>query len=429
MQVTREDLNPCTIQLSVVCDESQVKDGYEKAVKQLAKKVRIPGFRPGMAPKAMIEQMIVPADLDEQAADNIVRVAYKNAIEQESLTPYSQPSVELTSLDRSQNKCDMVIKVPLAPIIELGDYSGLTAKRPPLAVTEAEIESQIEEMRRRLTTREAVTGRGVQQGDVAVVNIKFEGDESEDRTFMTMVGQTFTQLDEALAGMETEQMKSVDLTFPDNFQEKDWAGKSAKCQVTLRALSEMKLPELDDAFAKEYQAENLDELKVRVREGMGRAKENFFQEYINEQLLEELRSISKVHVPDNMWANVANQRLQDIDAEQRKKDSTLEEYAKSNNMTVEELVKAQQNEAKVQVERAVMVREIFAKEKMQLTNEDLTNELLAMSREYQMEPKDLANALKKNQAIDELHFRAIYRKVLAKITETAKIVEEEAPKE
>jgi trigger factor len=423
MQITREELNPCTVKLSVVCDEKEVVEGFERAYKQIAKRVRVPGFRPGMAPKSIIEGMIQPEELYDAAADNIVRSVYKAAIQQEDLKPHSRPAIDLTTLDKDTSKCEFTIKVPLEPQVELGDYKGLVAKRPPTPVTDEEVEHQIEEMRRRKSTREAVTGRGVQEGDVAVVNIRVDGEEGDGRTFMTVAGQTFPQLDQALMGMEAEQMKSLDLTFPENFQEKDWAGKPLHSQVTLRSLNAVKLPELDDEFAQSYKVESVEDLKERLREQMTDSKLNMIREYVNEQLLEDLLSRSTVHVPDNMWESVAAQRMQDIAREQEERKLSLEEYAAQNGMTVQQLEEAQKNEAKIQVQRAVLVQRVFAAEKMTLTNTELNLELVMMAREFQMDPKALLNVLKKNEQIDELHFRATFRKVLQFLTENAEIAE------
>jgi trigger factor len=423
MQVTREDLNPCTVKLTVVCDESLVAEGFERAYKQIAKRIRVPGFRPGMAPRAIVESRIQPEDILDAAAENIMRSAYKSAMEQEGLVAHSNPGVELTTLDKDTLKCEFTIKVPLAPQVELGDYKALTARRPAIEVSDEELEHQIEEMRKRKSTQEAVMGRGVQEGDVAVVNIRAAGEEGDGRTFMTVAGQTFPQLDQALMGMEAEQMKSLDLTFPENFQEKDWAGKPMHCQVTLRSLSAVKLPEVDDSFAQLYKVENVDELKERLREQMAASKKNMIQEYVNEQLLDDLLSRSTVNVPDNMWESVAAQKMRDIAQEQLERKLSLEEYAAQNGMTVQQLEEAQKNEAKMYVTRAVLVREIFAKEKMSMSNAELNIELAMMAREYQMDTKTMLNALKKNRALDELHFRTIFRKVMELLNTNANVIE------
>jgi len=425
MQVTREELNPCTVKLTVVCDPEQVKDGYDKALKQISKSVKLPGFRPGHVPKGMIEKMIDPERWNEEAAENIVRNAYRKAIEQEGIKPDpgTSPAVELVKLDQAEGACEFNAKVPLPPVVELGEYKGLPVERPASEVTEEEIEYQIDELRKQRHTREAVTDRGAQEGDVAVVNIKLDGEEGDGRNFMTVVGKTFPQLDQALSGMKVEEMKHLDLTFPENFQEKDWAGKPYKCLVSLNSISAVKMPEIDDAFAQSLKTENVEDLKTKLREGILRAKNDMVREMVSDQLLERLVERSKVEVSDNMWEQLAIRRLQDTQQEVREQGKTMEEYAAENGMTVDELVENWREKAKTHVIRALMIRTVFEKEKMQITNEELNRELFSMASEWNVEPAQMLDMLKRNNAMDEIHYRAISRKVSEFLMQNADIKE------
>jgi trigger factor len=412
MQITREDLNRCTVKLTVACDESEIKEGFNKAYKQIAKQIRLPGFRPGHAPRAMIEPLIPKQELAENALEHILRSTYKKALDEQEIQPYGAPRIEVTKIEQEPPVCEYEMKVPLEPVVELGEYKGLSAEEPPLQVTEEEVEHFIEDMRRRRSTREAVTGRGVQEGDVAVLNIKIDGEQGDGRNFMTIAGQTFPQLDNAVLGMQLEEMKSADLTFPETFQEKDWAGKTFHCQITLRSLSAVKLPELDDAFAQSLQVENVDDLRERVQHVIKAAKEEQIREYVNNQLLDELVKKSDIEVPETMWEQVARQRLQDIEQDLREKERTMEQYAQDNGMSVEELVAAIEREAKTYVIRAQAIQEIFKREEMKLQDVDLNNELIDMAREYNMQPEEMLTLLKKNNAVQEIHQRAINRKVM-----------------
>ena len=235
MQVTKEELNPCTVKLVVVCEPAEVKQGYDKAYKQIAKTLKLPGFRPGHAPRAMIEKVVQKSELDEQAAENIVRDTFKSAIDKESLQPdpTTRPAVEVTALSQDEGKLEYTAKVPLPPKVELGELKGLEVERPPLDVTDDEVDKQLEQIRKRQQTREAVTGRGLEDGDVAVVNIRPDGEAGEGRNFMIIGGQSFKALDTALKGMAVEEITSKQIQFPEDFQEKDWAGKKLKVQITM----------------------------------------------------------------------------------------------------------------------------------------------------------------------------------------------------
>jgi len=421
MQVTREDLNPCTVMLNIVCDASQVKEGFDRAFKQIAKTIKLPGFRPGHAPRAMVESLVPKEELFDNAAEIIVRNSFKAALEEQNIEPdqTTRPSVELKLLDDKTEAAEYTVKVPLPPKITLGDYKGLPIEKPTINVTDEEVEKQIEEFRKRKQTREAVTDRGVQEGDVAVVNVKIEGETGEGRNFMTIAGQTFPQLDASLMGMKVEDMKNLEVTFPETFQEKDWAGNTFAIQMTLNSLSGVKLPELDDSFAQSLKTENVEDLKVRVRDSIKRAKEDMLREMVTEQLLEKLHERSEVFVSDNMWEALAERRMRETADEQKKENKTLEMYAAENGMTMEQLKEAWNEKAKLHVERALMIREVFVAEKMELSTNELNDELYVMAQEYDIEPKEMWEMLQKNEAVDELHFRAISRKVANLLDEFA----------
>jgi len=429
MQVTREDLNSCTVRLNVVCSTEQVADAFDRALKTIAKEVRLPGFRPGHAPKHMVEKMVNERDLYNQAADELVKRTFQKAVEAEKLQPDTgvRPSIELQELDRDTKKAVYTAKVPLPPKIELSEYKGLKAARPATEVTDEEVEFQITELRKKQGSREAITDRTAQEGDYGVVNLKLEGEPGEGKNFMVVLGQTFPTLDEALAGMSAEEMKSVELDFPGTFSEKAWAGKKFKAQVTLNSISAIKLPELDEQFAKSVQTESVEELKVRMRESIVGAKEQMIRDMLQDQLLEDLRNSSKIEVSDNMWEALANQRLGEIQQQQAEQGKTLEVYAQENGMSLEDFVKAWHEQAKVHVERAMVVREIFAKEKLQITNEELNSELFFMAQEFQVEPMELLEFMRKNDSLQELHFRSISRKVTNFLMDNAILTEGEAP--
>ncbi len=411
--------------LTIVCDEAQVKEGFDKAFKQIAKTIKLPGFRPGHAPKAMIEGLVQKEELFDSAAEVIVRISFRTALEEQNIEPdqTTRPTVELKLLDDKTLAAEYTVKVPLPPKITLGDYKGLAITKPALDVTEDEVEKQIEEFRKRRQTREAVTDRGVQEGDVAVVNVKIDGESGEGRNFMTIAGQTFPQLDTALIGMKVEDMKNMEVTFPETFQEKDWAGQTLAIQMTLNSLSGIKLPELDDSFAQSLKTENVEDLKIRVREGIQRAKEQMQKEMVTEQLLERLHERSEVHVSDNMWEALADRRMRETAEEQAKEKKTLEMYAAENGMTMDQLRVAWGEKAKLHVERALMIREVFVAEKMELTTNELNEELYSMAQEYGVEAPEMWEMLKKNEAVDELHFRAISRKVADLLDANAEVQE------
>ncbi len=425
IKVTREDLNPCTIRLTVECTPEQVSNGFTKAIKKLGKKVRIPGFRPGLAPRKMVEEMLNPNDLYNAAAEEIIKVGYDAALAQDGTTPDAQPAINLVRLEKEPPECQFTIQIPLAPKVELGDHQAIKVNKTKVLVTDEEVEVQIDQLRKKEGKKQEVVDRGIEAGDAAVVNIKPDAEEGEGRTFMIMAGQTFADLDKAIAGMRPEEIKSATLSFPEIFQEKDWAGGEKSVTITIRSVSALQLPELDDNFAKNFKLENLDELKSRMKESIIQAKEQISREMVNEQLMDQLLSSSTIHVSDNTWEMVADRRLREIAQELQNKGSNIEKYAEQNGMTVDQLVEAQKEEAKLHVKRAVMIERIFVDQKMQVTDADANVHFINLAQEYQIPQEQLPKFLKEYgpQVRDEVIFRAMHAKVMDFLNEEATIVE------
>ena len=422
MQVTREDLNPCTIKLTVVCDAAEVKEGFERAFKQLTKKIKLPGFRPGHAPRAMLEGLVSPEEHADAATELIVKTTYQKAVDAQQLTldNSTSASIGIEKVDRENGELVYTAKVPLPPSVEIGEYVGLPVEKPSAEVTDEEVEFEIERFRKGKSSREVVMDRGVQTGDVAVLSIKPE-DATEGKSFMFIAGQMFEALDQEVLGMAVEDMKNLELTFPENFQETEWAGQTKNVTVTLASLSSIKAPEVDDAFAQSLQAENVDDLRKRLRELLGASKAKMSYELATSSLLDTLLEKSKVYVSDNMWESLAERRIRETAEEQQSKGKDFNEFITEQGMNPETYVKAWQDRAKLEVQRALLIQQIFTKENMTLSNEDLTRELYEMAFEFNVEPQEMFDTLKKNQALDELQFRSISRKVGGFLLENAAV--------
>lgn len=429
MQVKREDLNASTVKLDVVCTPEQIASGFSKAARAFAKKMKVPGFRPGTAPQAVVEKLVDPEELARTAVETVVNDTLKKVMEDEGLKADNAPAVNVTKFVREPAEMEYTAKIPLPPVVEMGEYKGIEVSMPPLTVTDEEVERQIEDLQKRQGKNEAVVGRGIQSGDMAVVNLKAAGEEGDGKTFMVIAGQTFPGLDDALMGMGPEELKHAKLDFPATFQEKDWAGKSAETTITVRSVSSTKAPEMDDEFAKSLKANNMDDLRSKVREGVLRAKQQIAQEMMIEQLFDSLIGASKVVVPDTTWEQVSAQRLQETAVALAREKKTLEEYAKEQGMTFEELIEAQQTEAKTHVMRAVLIEKIFLKEEMKIGNDDANQHFMQIAAENQVPQDQLAKFAKRyGGAIrNEILFRAMHAKVVQFLIDNAKIVEGTGP--
>jgi trigger factor len=432
MKVERKDLNPSTVQLAIECSEEQIKAGFDRALRELSKKVKIPGFRPGKAPKAMVEEAVNPQALYENAAENIVRKAYETAAENEKLQPEGQPSVDITEFYRGGEKLEdgkiadvsfkFTVKVPLAPVVELGEIKGLKAMQPPVDVTDEEISHQIDELRRGQGKKSEVSDRGIQEGDAVVLSLTVNDDEAS-RSFMVIAGQTFPDLDKAMLGLATDDVKAATLNFPENFQHEAWKGQKLKAKISIKSVSAFQLPELDDEFAKGYNFDNIDALKERVRDGITQVKNNAVRDMMRDQLLDAVLESSTVHVADNTWESVVDRRIREMGQELQSRGTTFEAYFKANEVTEEEFMDQLKNDAELNVRRAVVIQKLFVDHKMTYDQGDVNVIYQQVLAENNV-PQDQVESFTKQygaQIREEVIFRAMTNKVTDLLIENAQI--------
>jgi trigger factor len=427
LTITREELNEATVKLNIICPPELIRSGINKAIKKLSKQIRIPGFRPGQAPAHLVQQAVGEGEIMGQAAEEIVREALVKALTQESLEPVSRPVIDLEKFEREPAEFVFTAKVPLSPIVELGDYLKLPAARPKIEITDQDVDQQIEALRQREGKRESVTDRGIDTGDMAVVNIKIEGGDGEGRTFMTIAGQTFPDLDSQLLGMKAEDMKQAELSFPSTFQEKDWADQTHRCTITIRSVNTIRLPELDDEFAKRLKTESVEELRSRIKARLEQSRLQVQTNAINEQLMDALTSRSKVVVATTTWEGVADRRLGEIEADLKEKGGTLETHAASQNMTVQELAEALKKEAKVHVERAILIERVFRQEQMEISDQEAQVHFMDVLIQNGVSMDDAPKFMKDfgNEVREEVLYRAINAKVMEFLTLHAEVTDEE----
>jgi trigger factor len=194
-----------------------------------------------------------------------------------------------------------------------------------------------------------------------------------------------------------------------------------KVDVTLRSLSAAEVPELDEDFAKELNAESVDDLKERVRIQLAEAKKRMVRDYINEQLLEEVMKVSNIEVSDTLWEGVAERRLSEIADDAQKEKKTLKDIAEENNMNLDELAEKIGERAKAEVKHAVVIRKIFEAEEMKLDQADIRDQVVEIAQENNVTPEEAFRALKRSGSLAEVEFRAIYNRVLDFLHQNASV--------
>ncbi len=379
MQVTAEQTDPCTVVLTVEVDEQQVSRAFDSAFREFGRYANVPGFRPGKAPRALVERFVDTERVRRHALEKIVRDTYPKAIEEESLTPFRDPEIDAGEIE-DKKPYSYKANVPLEPQVTLGEYTGLTVEKPIFNVTDAMIDARIEILRGERAKLERVTDRGIEAGDMLIVEnqVKIEGaeeDETPVRRQLVQMGNNVPGYDEAILGMMPDEERSFELTYPEDFDEEDKRGKKASFTVSLKSISAKKLPELDDEFAMQVSgSETVEEFRKMMKERLEADAIRLSNEMAEERILEAILEKSEVHFPEVLIRDEVRDKLQQLGYQLQNGKMSYEMYLARVGMTAEQHQGQLYLESEVKIRTLLALRDISIQEGLQASNEDIEAE-------------------------------------------------------
>lgn len=384
MQVTSEQINPCKVDLKIEVEAEKVAQAFDRTYREFAKVAKVPGFRPGKAPRSIVEKYVSDESVRREVADMLVTEAYSQAIEQEKLDPYAAPEVDVEQLEEGK---PFIFKatIPLPPTIELGDYKGVEAERQKVEVTDEDVDAELKYMQERKATAEKVEDRGVQETDIIIAEISsaVDGQEmSEPKRSLIQLGQNVPGFDEQVMGLKAGERKSFELTYPEDYEDKDLAGKTSKFDVSIESLRERKIPELNDEFAKSIgEFESLDQLREDIKKHVIATREDAADRDLERAIVDAIVARSTVCIPDVLVDHEIGHDLQEMQASLNRQGATIEQYLQSVGKDKEEFLKELRESAENQVRAGLVLGEISDKENIDVTDEDVEAEIDRMTEE------------------------------------------------
>ena len=301
MKVTLERLPESRVQLEIEVEPDRLERSLDAAYKRLLPTLRIPGFRPGKAPRGIVERMVGRDRLIHEALDSLVPAVYSEALESEEIDAVDQPELEILETEPVRFKAT----VPIRPTVTLGDYESIRIAPEPVEVTDEMFDEQMEMIRRRFATI-APVARGAEWNDILTADIKGTVEDTsfvqdEDVEFPLREGQTLLlpDLAEQFLGMEAESEKTVELPVPEDFPEQ-LSGKTASITLTVKSVKEEELPEEDDDLAQQVNAEEfetIDQLRDRVRTDLQETLQRQADEAYRLKVVDELVGLSVIEYP------------------------------------------------------------------------------------------------------------------------------------
>ena len=393
MQVTKSEIEPRTVSLDITVDAETVQKGFDRAYREFSNFTNVPGFRPGKAPKAMLARYVNHERLRERVMELVAAPAYREALQQEEITPYTDPEVEFSDLAEGQ-EWQFKAAVPLSPTVELGDYKNVSVERPIYTVDEAEIDRQVEALREEYAKIQPVTGRGVQDGDVVIAELAVtpEGAEpAEPRRSLLRpgAGKNIPGFDEAVRGQNPDEEREFDLTYPEDFQEPELAGKNAHFQVKVLTINERVLPEVTDEWAREIGPfQNVAELRADIQEKMSQGYKDLSARITESRILEEIIKGSKIEFPSAMVQMEMEEEARDLGQDLQKRGISYEAYLQQVGLTEDQHKERMAATAVQRVQTYLTLREIARAENMSITDSEIESELDALLGDAEVDEEE-----------------------------------------
>ena len=417
-----EKLEKSRVALTIEVGAEEFEAAVNKAYLKMRGKMNIPGFRPGKAPRKMIESMYGAEVFYEEAVNAILPDAYESAVDEQKLEVVGYPQVEIENVGKegATFKCTVAVY----PEVELGQYKGLEAVKAEVKVMAADVNARLKEMADR-NSRLVVVERAVKKGDTANIDfegfdqgVAFEGGKGEAFDLETGSGSFVPGFEEQLIGMKAGEEKDIDITFPENYTP-ELAGKPVVFHVKVNEVKVKELPAIDDEFAKDVsEFDTLKELKADIKKKMTDERTAAAQRAFEDVLMTKVAEGIKADIPDEMIEMQAHQMLEGFKQQLASQGIPFDQYLKMTNTTEADFIKQAYGPAEQQVKMDLAVKAIIDAEKLDATDDEVEAEMKNVADKYGMD----LDTVKKYLRPEEVKEQVIREKVIKVVADSAKAV-------
>ncbi|WP_418957052.1 trigger factor [Streptomyces tritici] len=426
MKSAVETLNPTRVRLTVEVPFEELKDSLDAAYKKINQQVTVKGFRKGKIPARVIDQRFGRGAVLEEAVNDALPKFYTEAVNEAEVNPLGQPEVDITEL-KDGELLAFTAEVDVRPAIEIPDYSGIEVTVDSVEVTDEDVEKSVEQLRERFASTSPVE-RAAAEGDVVTVDLeaKVDGEVLADGvangvSYTIGSGELLDGIDEAVTGLEA----GGEATFTSELKGGSAAGKEAEVTVKVTAVAARELPALDDDFAQlASEFDTLDELKADARKRLENQKQFEQATQAQERVLDALIELVDVPMPEKLLEDEINTRKHNLEHHQLgQMGLTLDKFLELQGKTAEEFQAETEAQAKKGIKTQFILDELVAREKLSVSQEELTEHLLRRAASSGMSPDQFAQAVVEGGQVQMLVGEVARGKALAVVVEAAKVVD------
>ena len=424
MKVTNEKTENSQAYLTIEMEPSEMEESLESSYRRLVKRVNVPGFRKGKAPRAVLERHVGQESLLNEALDEMLPRAYEKALKEQEIDAIAQPEIEVVQTD------PVIFKavVPLRPVVRLGDYHSIKDAPQPVKVTDDDIKAVIEELRHQHAVWEPVQ-RPVDFGDLVVLDID---SDIEGEPFVNRKGAQYQVMSgspapapgfaEQLKGMGQNEEKEFKLKFPSDYSRNEFADKEASFKVKVTEIKQENLPKVTNSFAEQVDPEikTLKSLRQRISEDLTRSREERNQRDFEQRVIEAVVDLSEVAFPPILVDNEIHSLIEDQSRRFQLQGGNMDEYLRTINKSEEELHEELHPVAEKRVAQSLVLGKITEEEKIEVTDSDIDDEIEAMIISTVENKEQLKKALNTPQTRQSIEQTLLVRKTVQRLGEIAR---------
>lgn len=406
--------------------QDKIKPALDQAFNKIKKDLNVPGFRKGHLPRPIFNQKFGEEVLYEDALNIVLPAAYEAAIAELDLAVVAQPKIDVVSMEKGKD-WEISAEVVTKPEVKLGEYKDLAVEvEASKEVTDEEVDAKIERERQNLAELVVKEDAAV-EGDTVVIDfvgsvdgVEFDGGKGENFSLELGSGQFIPGFEDQLVGTKAGETKNVEVTFPEDYQAEDLAGKAATFVTTVHEVKSKEVPALDDELAKDIdeEVETLDELKAKYRKELEAAKEIAFDDAVEGAAIElAVANAEIVELPEEMVHDEVHRAMNEFMGNMQRQGISPEMYFQLTGTTQEDLHKQYESEADKRVKTNLVIEAIAKAEGFEATDEEIEKEINDLATEYNMPVEQVRTLL----SADMLKHDIAMKKAVEVITETAKV--------
>ena len=430
MSVQVENLDKNMVKLTIEVPAEELEKAIEAAYKKQKNQISVPGFRKGKVPRAMIEKMYGAEVFYEDAANALMQQNYPSAVDESGVDIVSRPSIDVVQIEKGKPFI-YTAEVAVRPEVTLGKYMGVTVTKIDTSVSEEEVNEALEQQRNNNARTITVTDRAVAVGDTAVIDfegfvdgVAFEGGKGENHSLEIGSHSFIDTFEDQLVGKNAGDEVEVNVTFPEQYQAADLAGKPATFKVKINEIKAKELPELDDEFAQDVsEFDTLAEYKESLKKNLEEKKENEAKRTKEDEAVQKIIDKSKMDIPEAMIDTQCETMIEEFAQRIAQSGLSMDQYLQFSGLTVDGLKEQVRPEALSRIQASLVLEQIAKDENIEVSDEDVNAEIEKMAASYGMEAdklKEYMGDAEKDSMKKDLAINKAVELVMSNVKERAK---------